>query len=156
MSRIASIPTIQRRETRVPNVNINNTGTKVRIPVTAGQAVTVYAFLEFGTWATATMTIKQRSGGAHNAQAFASAKNFAAGGGVLRMSATEMAAVDELEAQVTLVEGTDATAMLQVVSEVPVQALSLHEGGTDLGGSIGVTPSNPVSPVVPSGGVVIT
>lgn len=156
MSRIASIPTIQRRESRVGNININNTGTKVRIPVTAGQAVTVYAFLEFGTWATATMTIKQRSGGNHLAQAFASAKNFAAGGGVLRMSATEMAAVDELEAQVTLVEGADATAILQVVFEVPVQALSLQEGGTDQGGSIGVTPSNPVSPVGPPGGAVIT
>ena len=155
MSRLASIPTIQRRETRVPNINLNNTGTKVRIPVTAGQAVTVYGFLEFGTWATATMTIKQRSGGAHNAQAFASAKNFAAGGGVLRMSATEMAGVDELEAQVTLVEGADATAMLQVVAEVPVQAITVQDGGTDHG-SVPGTPSSPASPLGPSGGVVIT
>lgn len=145
MSRIASIPTIRRPERVYGNVNLFVAGTKVRIPVTAGQAVTIYANIEFGTWSTAALAIKQRSGTNPVAQSFASAKTLSAAG-VLRFSQAEMVAVDELELEVTAASAAAATAMIHVVNEVPTQAVQLAQPNGSGGGGGGGG-----GPIVPGG-----
>lgn len=146
MSRIAAIPTLRRPEQTIGNVNLFNTGTRVRIPVTSGQAVTLYANIEFGTWSTAAIAIKQRSGSNPVAQAFASAKTLSAAG-VLRFSQAEMVAVDELELEVTAASAAAASAMLHVVTEVPTQAVQIAQPGGSSGGGGG----GGGRPIIPGG-----
>lgn len=122
---ITTTPTIVRSNSIVYGHRLDDTQCRTRIPVIAGQAVTISAEREFGSaWSTVVLAIRRVIAGAP--AAFASAKTIAAGGGSVTVSSSEMSGVDEIEVGYSsgAAEAAGTTATIRVSIETPVQAVS--------------------------------
>lgn len=117
-----SLPTLDRSTLVVYGHRLDDTQHRTRIPVPAGQALTVTVERELGSaWSTVVLAVRRVVAGAPSA--FASAKTISAGGGTVTISSSEMSGVNELELAHSsgAAESAGTTATIRVSVETPVQ-----------------------------------